>query len=151
MAEFRNIEEKVIKSKILDENERTKDSLAEYWSLNGGMDSSSTLDIKKAAKAVSELSTQIQVLKETSENYAFRPLFSNRGFLGASTIFFKRVIRKLLKWYIEPICFQQTVFNLAVTNSIERIAELQCLLLSSITEQTNQQEPDEKQSTHEDA
>jgi len=41
-----------------------------------------------------------------------------------SETFGKRVVRKFLKWYIEPICFQQTEFNNAVTPSIGRLTEI---------------------------
>lgn len=149
MSEFRNIEEKVIKRKILSSDRQTTASLDELWLLNENSNSPSSLDYKKASRLISELGSQICTLKETCENYAFRPVLSNLGILGLPVIFFKRVIRKLLKWYIEPICFQQTTFNTAVTNSIEHITELQLMLLASIGEQANISKQEENQTTQE--
>lgn len=72
-----------------------------------------------------EIASRIETMERTRENYAFRYIFSCRKYVGKIIVFFKRVIRKLLKWYIEPICFQQTEFNNAVTPAIGRLCELQ--------------------------
>lgn len=59
------------------------------------------------------------------ENYAFRHLYSCRAVIGKAIVFAKRVVRKCLKWYVEPICNQQTEFNNAVTPAIGRLTQLQ--------------------------
>ena len=58
-----------------------------------------------------------------ADNPAFRPIKSHRKILGKSIVFCKRIIRKVLKWYVEPVCNQQTDFNRAtaeVSHSIEQ-------------------------------
>ena len=43
-------------------------------------------------------------------------------------------MRKCLKWYIEPICFQQTEFNNAATSAIRNSRQNERSLLSKIEE-----------------
>lgn len=61
----------------------------------------------------------LDVLQRTAENRAFRALRSRPGMFGKVIIFVKRAIRKCLKWYLEPVCDQQTEFNHAVVALIE--------------------------------
>lgn len=61
-------------------------------------------------------------MDRTRSNFAYRELHSKRR-LGPLIIFMKRCIRKCLKWYIDPICFQQTEFNNAVTPAIGRLTQ----------------------------
>ncbi len=75
-----------------------------------------------------EISANIEVMERTRENYAFRHIYSCRRWIGGLIVFFKRAVRKLLKWYIEPICFQQTDFNNAVTPAIGRLTQLSSML-----------------------
>ena len=77
---------------------------------------------------LTEIDQRIKTMEATRENYAYRHIYSCRKFIGGAIVFFKRCVRKLLKWYIEPICFQQTEFNNAVLPSIGRLAELVRLL-----------------------
>ena len=43
-----------------------------------------------------------------------------RGYLSAPT---KRMIRKLMRWYVEPVAAQQRSFNLAVLGLVDELAE----------------------------
>lgn len=52
------------------------------------------------------------------ENRAYRHIYSCRKIVGKAIVFCKKVIRKCLKWYIEPICNQQTDFNGAATIAV---------------------------------
>lgn len=51
-------------------------------------------------------------------NWVFR---SNRKIIGKFIIFGKRAVRKLLRWYIEPIVEQQNKFNGSITASINAL------------------------------
>ena len=62
---------------------------------------------------------QLAVLQRTAENRAFRALRSRPGLPGKVIIFVKRAIRKCLKWYLEPVCDQQTEFNHAAAAAVE--------------------------------
>lgn len=57
------------------------------------------------------ISTYINMCNETYENRAFRELGNGLSLKGKIKIFFKRAERKLIKWYIEPIADQQTLYN----------------------------------------
>lgn len=71
--------------------------------------------------AFDKLNEAISQMDATKENYAFRPICSFRKLIGGLIIFFKRVVRKCLKWYIEPICFQQTDFNEATVSAVKQL------------------------------
>ena len=138
MVKTHNIEEEVILRKLSSYEIKQKDERKESL-INFDLYGQDTImDINRVSKNISDLTQLIDILKETSENYAFRPLISEQKLIGPVIIFFKRTVRKLLKWYIEPICFQQTVFNNAVTRSIKKIAEIQKELVVSVAELTKQ-------------
>ncbi len=79
-----------------------------------------------------ELCQRLDIMEASRENLAFRPIYSCRRFIGWFIVFSKRVVRKCLKWYLEPVCFQQTDFNNAVTPAIGRLTELQQLSIEKI-------------------
>ncbi len=47
------------------------------------------------------------------------PIVSHRKFIGPLIVFVKRLIRKAIKWYTEPICDQQTRFNADVLRILQ--------------------------------
>lgn len=63
----------------------------------------------------------IDQMKEYKDLYAHRIITSHRKHIGKLIIFGKKVVRKLLKWYINPITQDQTVFNNATVNTIENL------------------------------
>ncbi|MEX1029321.1 MAG: FkbM family methyltransferase [Paenibacillaceae bacterium] len=83
---------------------------------------------------LSEIHGYIKEMTNTRENNAYRYLDSPRKIIGPVIVFSKKVIRKLLKWYIEPITFQQTRFNNAVTPAIGRTTELITELINKTSE-----------------
>ena len=50
---------------------------------------------------------------------AYRPLKSNRGILGPVIILYKKIMRKLLKFYFEPIIADQNEYNSHVSYTLE--------------------------------
>jgi hypothetical protein len=58
-----------------------------------------------------------------------RPLHSTRPVVGGVTVFCKRVVRRLLSWYVAPIAQDQTRFNLAILREVrdleERVARIE--------------------------
>ena len=67
------------------------------------------------------LDIDISFMKDNAENRAYRVLHSNRPIIGKPIVFFKKVLRKFLKWYIDPICNQQTDFNKSSLSAIETL------------------------------
>lgn len=73
------------------------------------------------------------VLGDVARLETVRPLESGRRFLKPVAVFCKRVIRRLIAWYVRPIAIDQTVFNFRVVRSLkdldERLARLEPLWL----------------------
>ena len=90
------------------------------------------INIQKIEKYFEELDRCLRKMDTNRENYAFRHLYSCRAVIGKFILFGKRVVRKCLKWYIEPVCNQQTEFNNAVTPAIGRLCQLQRTSLDTI-------------------
>ncbi|MBB2182842.1 methyltransferase domain-containing protein [Lachnospiraceae bacterium MD1] len=51
----------------------------------------------------------------------YRSIYSNRRFLSKPIIFFKRVVRKVMRFLLEPIVNDQNEFNASVTASINAL------------------------------
>lgn len=68
-----------------------------------------------------KIESQLAIMEANRENYAFRHLYSYRKVIGGLIVFCKRVVRKCLKWYLEPVCFQQTEFNNAATEATQQL------------------------------
>lgn len=67
-----------------------------------------------------EILSYLTTMESMRENFAFRQIHSHRKVIGSVIVFFKRFIRKMLKWYIEPVCFQQTDFNMATSYAMSK-------------------------------
>lgn len=115
MEDFESVEEKVIYNKLKVEDKK-------YQSIK--VKTNEEINSNEIDAHFNEIHNQIMVLNKTRENFAFRTILSHRKIMGRCIVFFKRAIRKLLKWYIEPICFQQTAFNNAITSIVGRMTEL---------------------------
>lgn len=89
---------------------------------------------------LSQIYQYIDIMVKTKENPAYRYLKSHRKFIGQLVTFIKKVVRKSLKWYIEPITNQQTEFNNAVAPAIGRIAELTTRLINKTEDLTKSSE-----------
>jgi FkbM family methyltransferase len=131
MYKFDNIEEKVIFEKLTEKQitESENDASKKSAVINNIGD---TFNAGKVQNYISEINGYISVLEKTRQNYAYRNIFSNRKLIGPVIVFLKKVIRKLLKFYVEPIAFQQTEFNSAVTPTIGRMTEIQNELLNGV-------------------
>ena len=61
------------------------------------------------------------VLNTDWEVVADRPITSHRKIIGPIIVFFKKVVRKCLRWYINPIVDKQRSFNGAAVRVIGNI------------------------------
>jgi hypothetical protein len=52
---------------------------------------------------------------------AVRPIRSDRSLIGPTIVFAKRVVRRLLAWYVQPIAADQTSFNLSLLRDLRNI------------------------------
>lgn len=117
--EFESIEEKVIFNKLI-ANIQDKNNLNSNLTDNFSVNDKYKLD-ENMNKYMSEIVNNISVLEENRINTSNRYISSSKGKIG---VFIKRIIRKLLRWYIEPVCQQQTTFNNAITPIIGRLTEV---------------------------
>ena len=77
----------------------------------------------------------LRVMKATAENRAYRPITSHRRpFLAAIILFIKKVMRRCIKFYIEPIADQQTEFNTASVRLLESMLAEQDEMQNKIRE-----------------
>lgn len=125
---FSSVEHEVIFNKLYD---RLKN---EGNPMHINEDVMSTSDTQKN---LSDIHKYIKLMLQTRENYAYRHLTSHRKVLGRPILFAKKIIRKLLKWYIEPITFQQTTFNNTTTSALGKTTELITELVNKINEIQN--------------
>ena len=66
------------------------------------------------SEILNDIYQNIQTLDILKSNDAFRQIRANAGLLNHIKTCIKKVIRKFIKWYLEPICVQQSEFNNAV-------------------------------------
>jgi len=84
-----------------------------------------------------EISEDIKVLDYARTNTSYRNIISIRR--GARLIIFiKKIVRKLVFWYVEPVCQQQTTFNNSVTPAIGRLNEISFALIKQTDENKHQ-------------
>jgi len=102
----------------------------------------------KTSIYAAEMLQHITAMDALRENLAFRQLYSCRKYIGKFIVFFKRVVRKCLKWYIEPICFQQTEFNNAAFSAFICLTELQKAQMDRIETLENMVRVQAEQSEH---
>jgi FkbM family methyltransferase len=124
---FNRIEEKVIFEKLTQYIASSENILNEKSSR-----SNDSFNASNISKYISEIIGYISILENNRQNFAYRPILSYKKYIGRLIVFGKKVIRRMLKFYVEPIAFQQTEFNNAVTPSIGKLAEIQVELLQGI-------------------
>lgn len=81
--------------------------------------------LQERQQAFNQIEKNLKTMNATRSNHAYRILASNRKVIGKLIVFCKKVVRKLLQWYIEPFCFQQTDFNNASNSAIRQLTALQ--------------------------
>lgn len=121
--EFKSIEEEIIYEKMC--NFATK--LESQFVLSNQCNKYEVVNTDEQNKLYSipnEVYDNIRKLEENRVIIAHRPLISRRKYLGKLVTFVKKAVRKTLKWYINPITDQQTLFNSSVTPIIGRLTEV---------------------------
>ena len=100
MSYFRNVEHKVIFEKLTD--------LPLYDDFCNACAGSGQPGVDRIGQYISEVASRIQTLSTNQNNPYYRFVVSERKGIGKLIVFTKRVIRRVLKWLIEPICAQQS-------------------------------------------
>lgn len=71
----------------------------------------------------SSLALVQKMMENTKEGWridSYRPL-NGSGPVGKAAAFLKKVLRKSIHWYIEPVCDDQTVYNRKLMNAVEAL------------------------------
>lgn len=68
-----------------------------------------------------ELLKNLDVLNHCYQLEPYRMLHSNRPFVGRIITFVKKIIRKSIKFYIEPIAQDQSMFNVSVVRCMNQV------------------------------
>lgn len=64
-----------------------------------------------------------KMMENTKEGWridSYKPL-NGSGIFGKISAFFKKVLRKSIHWYIEPVCDEQTAYNRKLMNTVEAL------------------------------
>jgi len=135
MEQKNSVEVDVIFNKLLNSDDD------DFLSLEG-------LDIK------GDMLAYIKKMAKNSECYACTDITSERKILGPIAKFSKRVMRKLIRWYIQPIYERQTEFNNAAYN-LAKIQAADSKTIKQLEEKLDQLEEmqksaDEKIKTYEE-
>lgn len=64
-------------------------------------------------------------LEDCMVNTSVRAIVAGNGLKGKILRFLKKVARKMVFFYVQPICDQQTIFNTTATQCIEKLIQLQ--------------------------
>ena len=111
---FGSVEEKVIYSKL---SKRDHDIT--------GASVNDVQDQENMHNLLGDVSSTFNRMNSLKNITSYRPIWSGRKFIGQFVVFIKKAIRKLLFWYIEPICEQQMAFNNSVVMAIMKLENVQ--------------------------
>jgi hypothetical protein len=81
-----------------------------------------------------KLELLIEDMRTLKDNRASKAIAPSRKRFNTLIIFFKRIIRKLIRWYVEPMAERQTLFNNAVFSWAHEILLLNAFLIKRIDE-----------------
>ncbi len=99
MSEY-NIEEKVILAKLKSSNQTENKVIDEEPEILSSFET---------------LKKNIKIMEVNASVTAYSNIVTNFRLLSGVVILVKKLIRRCLKWYIEPVCMQQSIFNRAST------------------------------------
>lgn len=116
MSGFKNLEEKIIYHMLKGEYKiGGKDNSDNIVGSKGG--------VRKTEDVFSEISGYINIMQSTREMPTYREIVCYKRFIGGIIVFGKRIVRRFMKFYIEPNTIQQNEFNSAVTPAIGKLTE----------------------------
>ena len=102
--------------KQVENNETIPFARVEMWE-----DSSMTENI---SSDVDCLLSSLSAMRQAKDNLPWKPLISHRRVIGSVIVFLKRIVRRCLKWYIDPIASQQSAFNNSVTDAVHALTNI---------------------------
>ena len=125
--EFHTIEEKVIYEKLTAGAPAAREDVSAPVA-----GEPSPIHLETLNTLTQKVNDCLVILEQNRQNSSFRYLQSGRKVIGRYITFMRRVIRRLVSWYVEPICQQQTMFNNAATPSVGYLVEMNTELIRDI-------------------
>jgi hypothetical protein len=96
------------------------------------------VEIMRNDKALLEINKKLEIfiddMRNLKDNHACKSIAPSRKHFNRLIIFFKRIMRKLIRWYVEPMTERQTLFNNAAVSYMHEISSLNVLLIKRIEE-----------------
>ena len=130
---FNSTEEKIIYEKLIVGrfNEMIEpEKIHETHNYNEDYDGE--INVAFLNQLMTKIKGYINISVRNKTNSSFRPLHSKYKKMAWLVIFLKRIIRRFTRWYIEPVCVQQSEFNDAVSSSIGCITEINSEMINNI-------------------
>jgi len=125
------VDNKIIDPKIL--MERVRKNVLNKKELEYEINTSinSNLDLNDLSKDINSIYMNLQKLNDNWQIHDMT-IRSHRRYIGKYIVFAKRVVRKIIYWFIRPYWDQQVKFNEATTKAISDITKIQTQLINSI-------------------
>ena len=111
--------EDIILHKLMSPSERTTKTAATLKA-----EAAEPAYVFDAKTCFDDLHLNISVMERTRTNLAHRHIYSHRKIIGKAIVFGKKVVRKFLKWYINPFAEQQIAFNNGARYGIGRLTQI---------------------------
>lgn len=110
---YDSIEEKVLYNYLL--NNSMKQGLNYDPANSNGILKDMYTGVKMPDEKLVQMDLYWNEMDCTKTNWSYRILPQGKNIIEKGKIFIKKVTRRFLRWYIDPICVQQTSFNSSVT------------------------------------
>ena len=94
------------------------------------------MEMEKISIQEVPISKNLSEMAELESNKAMRPLSKSKNPLSAIGILFKKIVRKCTEFYIEPVCNQQTEYNMHNRACAEKLYN-DIQMLKTETEKSN--------------
>lgn len=74
------------------------------------------------SESFSQLQSNLEIVNRLWNNPSEYVITSHRKFIGPVIVFAKKIMRKCLRWYINPIVYSQNEFNGSITRTINAMS-----------------------------
>jgi len=80
-------------------------------------------ELENVQDSAAELKYALEYLIKNSTIEAYRPLGSNKKIIGPILVFFRKILRRMFKFYVEPITTDISNYNLHLLHVIELLIQ----------------------------
>lgn len=117
------------------EEEIIREKLIKYRKQQLGQDIDSLIkEDVDVSSYIMNIYNNLNILEHNQVNSSVRYIEEGKGIKGRLFYLIKRVIRRLGLFYVQPVCDQQTAYNIASTLCVEKLLRLNINLNNKINE-----------------